>query len=136
VDDTLDFCEVNPNHLRYLCVLLLFFEAISGLKVTLAKFVLVPVANVDNVGELVGILGCGTSSLSLKYLGIPLGASFKAKSIWDGIVEKLERRLVSWKMMYLSKGCRVTSTLPNLPTYLLSLFPIPVSVANRFEKLQ
>jgi len=51
-------------------------------------------------------------------------------------VEKLERRLVSWKMMYLSKGCRVTSTLPNLPTYLLSLFPIPVSVANRFEKLQ
>jgi hypothetical protein len=41
--------------------------------------------------------------------------------------------------MYLSKGNRVTlikSTLSNLPTYFLSLFPIPASVANRIEKLQ
>jgi hypothetical protein len=27
------------------------------------------------------------------------------------------------------------STLSNLPTYYLSLFPIPVGVANRLEKL-
>ena len=41
--------------------------------------------------------------------------------------------------MYLSKGGRVTlikSTLSNLPTYFLSLFPIPVAVANRIEKFQ
>jgi len=28
------------------------------------------------------------SSLPMKYLGLPLGASFKAKSIWDDIIEK------------------------------------------------
>jgi hypothetical protein len=53
-------------------------------------------------------------------------------------VEKLERRLASCKKI-LSKGGRVTlikSTLSNQPTYLLSLFPIPASVANRIEKLQ
>ncbi|GLT62498.1 hypothetical protein SLA2020_351340 [Shorea laevis] len=41
--------------------------------------------------------------------------------------------------MYLSKGGRVTlikSTLANLLTYYMSLFPLPVSVANRMEKLQ
>jgi hypothetical protein len=41
--------------------------------------------------------------------------------------------------MYLFKGSRVTlikSTLSNLHTYFLSLFPIPPSVANRIEKLQ
>ena len=41
--------------------------------------------------------------------------------------------------MYLSKEGRVTSiksTLSNLPTYFLSLFPIPAAVANRIEKLQ
>ena len=41
--------------------------------------------------------------------------------------------------MYLSKGGRVTlikSTLSNLPTYFLSLFPILASVANRIEKVQ
>ena len=41
-------------------------------------------------------------------------------------------------MLYLSKGGGVTlikSTLANLPSYYLSLFPIPVSVAKRIEKL-
>jgi hypothetical protein len=41
--------------------------------------------------------------------------------------------------MYLSKGGRLTllkSILSNLPTYFLSLFPIPVSVANRLNKLR
>jgi hypothetical protein len=36
-------------------------------------------------------------------------------------------------MMYLSKGGRVTLT--NLPTYYMSLFPLPVGVAKRMEKI-
>ena len=69
---------------------------------------LVPLGNVDNVDGLAGILGCGVSSLPLKYLGLPLGASYKATSIWDGVFEKIERRLASSKMIYLSKGGKVT----------------------------
>jgi hypothetical protein len=137
-DDTLVFCGANPDHLRYLRVLFLCFEVVSGLKVNMAKSELVPVGNVVDVEGLADILGCGVSSLPLKYLGLPLGACFKAKPIWNGVVEKIERRLASWKRMYLSKGGRITlikSTLSNLPTYLLSLFLIPVSVANRIEKL-
>jgi hypothetical protein len=137
-DDTLVFCGANPNHLRYLRVLLLCYEAVSGLKVNLAKLALVPVGNVVDVGSLADILGCEVSSLSLNYLGLPLGACFKAKPIWNGVVEKIERQLASWKQMYLSKGGRITlikSTLPNLPTYMLSLFLIPANVANRIEKL-
>jgi hypothetical protein len=79
------------------------------------------------------------SSLPLKYLGLSLGAHFKTESSWDGIVEKMERRLASWKRMYLSKGGRVTlikSTFSTLSTYFLSLFPIPATVVNRIEKLQ
>jgi hypothetical protein len=51
----------------------------------------------------------------------------------------IERRLASWKMLYLSKGGRLTlikSTLSNLPKYFMSLFPIPTGVANCIEKLQ
>jgi hypothetical protein len=94
-DDTLVICEANPSHLRYLRVLLLCFEAVFGLKVNLAKSPLFPVGSVDNAAELAVILGCGTSSLPLKYLGMPLGACYKAKSIWDGIVVKMERHLAS-----------------------------------------
>jgi hypothetical protein len=137
-DDTLVFCGANPDHLRYLRGLFLCFEAVSGLKVNLAKSELVPVGNVDNVEGLAVIMGCRVSSLPLKYLGLPLGACYKAKSIWNGVVEKIERRLAGWKRMYLSKGGRLTlikSTLSSLPTYFLSLFLIPASVANRIEKL-
>jgi hypothetical protein len=96
-DDTLLFCGANPNHLCNLRSLFLCFEAVSGLKTNLAKSELVPVGNVDNVAGLAGILGCGVASLPLKYLGLPLGASYKAKHIWDGVIEKIERRLASWK---------------------------------------
>jgi hypothetical protein len=57
------FYGANPDHLRYLHVLFLCFEIVSGLKINLAKSVLVPMSNVD---KLVGILGCGVSSLPLK----------------------------------------------------------------------
>jgi hypothetical protein len=33
----------------------------------------------------------------VKYLGLPLRISFKAKSIWDGIIEKIEHCLAGWK---------------------------------------
>jgi len=79
------------------------------------------------------------ASFPVKYLGLPLGPHYKASTIWSGIIEKMEHRLAGWKRLYLSKGGRLTlikSTLSNLPTYYLSIFPILVGVANRLEKLQ
>jgi hypothetical protein len=122
-DDTLIFCGADPNQVRNIGALLVCFEAVSGLKVNLAKFVLVPVGNMDIVGNLAGILGCGTASMPLKYLGLPLGALFKVKAIWEDMLEKFARRLAPWKRLYLSKWGRVTlikSTLSNLPTYFFS----------------
>lgn len=29
----------------------------------------------------------------MKYLGLPLGAFFKSKVIWDGVVEKIEKKI-------------------------------------------
>jgi hypothetical protein len=78
------------------------------LKINLAKSELVPVRNVTNVDCLVGILGCGVPYLPLKYLGLPLIESFKAKSIWESVIEKFEPQLAGWKRLYLSKGGRIT----------------------------
>jgi hypothetical protein len=106
----------------------------------LTNLELVPVGIDDNVEGLASILGCGVSSLPLKYLGLSLGTSYKAKSIWHSVIEMIECRLSGWKKnMYLSKGGRVTlikSILSNLHMYIMSLFPLPVGVAKHIEKIQ
>jgi len=59
-------------------------------------------------------------------------------SVWNPILEKVERKLSGWKGLYLSKGGRLTLlkfVLSSLPTYFLSLFTIPKFVADRLEKI-
>ena len=136
-DDTLIFCDADLDQILILRMILIWFEAVSGLKINLGKFELVPVGVVLNIDLLLNVLGCKLGSLPMKYLGLPLGVNFKDKSIWNPILEKMERKLVGWKRLYLSKGGRVTlikSTISNLSTYFLSLFPILASVANRIKK--
>jgi hypothetical protein len=102
------FNRADPNPIRHLWCLFLCFEAISGLKVNLDKSVLVPVDDVVNVDGLAGIImGYGVSSMPMKYLGLPLEVSYKTKSIWNDIIEKMSC-LSTWKMLYLSNDGRVT----------------------------
>ena len=111
----------------------------EGLKVNILKSEMVPIGEVNNVHALAKILGCRIGTLPMTYLGMPLGASYKSPTIWNPILEKIERKLAGWKKLYLSKGERLTllkSTLSSLPTYYLSLFTIPSHVANKIEKLQ
>jgi hypothetical protein len=96
------------------------------------------VGQVRNQEELVGILNCSISSLLLKDSGLPLGAPFKSKAICDGVVEKMEKRLASWKKIYLSRGSCLTlikSTLSILAMY-LSLFHLLAGIAKRLESIQ
>jgi hypothetical protein len=138
-DDTLVFSEASQVQVQAIRDLLICFELVSGLKVNLAKSVLVPVGEVSDMGALAEILGCEVGSFPITYLGMPLGARFKDKACWNGVVEKTMRSLASWKRSYLSKGGRIAlikSTLSNLPTYLLSLLPIPLAVAKHIESIQ
>ena len=75
----------------------------------------------------------------MSYLGLPLGGNPKTIGFWDSVVERISRRLDGWKMTFLSLGGRITliqSSLPHIPSYFLSLFKIPVSIALKIEKLQ
>ena len=128
-DDTLIFCDAESYQITR-------FEEVSRLRINLRKSKLVPIGEVHNLEALVGLLGCGQSSLPLKYLSLPLGAKFKDLSVWNPILERIERRLAGWKRMYLSKGGKVTlikCSLSSLPTYFLSLLPLPGKVAKHME---
>ena len=89
------------------------------LKVNVAKSEMIPIGEVNNVHALAKILGCRVGALPMTSLGMLLGASNKSPSIWNPILEKIERRLAGWKKLYLSKGGRLTllkSTLSSLLT--------------------
>ena len=79
-------------------MILIWFEAVSSLKINLGKSKLVPVGMVDNLDLLLIALGCKQGTHPMKYLGLPLGAKFKDKTIWNPILEKIERRLVGWSV--------------------------------------
>ena len=119
-------------------MLFLYFQAVTGLSVNVCMSEMVLIGVVDNVHVLAGLLGCRVWNLPMSYLGMHLGAFHKSSFIWNPIFEKFERRLSGWKKLYLSKGGRLTlikSTLSSLPTYFLSLFTVPTSVANKIENL-
>jgi hypothetical protein len=79
--------------------LFLCFEAVSGLKINLPKSEIVPVGDMGDVEGLVSILECSVASLLMKYLGLLLGAHYKASTIWGVIIEKMEHRLAGWKRL-------------------------------------
>lgn len=70
--------------------LFLYSEVVLGLKVNLDKFELVAVDQVTNMDSLAGIPGCNVSYLPMKYLDLPLGATFTVKIVWDVVIEKTE----------------------------------------------
>ena len=110
-DDTLIFCEACKDQLLHLHWVLMWFKAISGLKINLEKGELISTGRVPIMEELVDILGCKMGLLPSKYLGLPLGSTFKSTTMWDLVEERMQRKLAKWKRQYLSKGGGVALTL-------------------------
>ena len=83
------------------------------------------------------MLDCKASDWPILYLGLPLGGNPKASGFWDPVIERISRRLDGWQKAYLSFGGRITlihSCLSHIPSYFLSLFKIPASVATKIER--
>ena len=73
------------------------------------------------------------------YLGLHLGRNPTACGFWDPVIKRISRRLDGWQKAYLSFGGRITllhSCLSHIPSYFLSLFKIPASVAAKVERMQ
>ena len=82
-------------------MVLIFFEAITGLKVSVGKSEIVPIGEAGNLHVLARVLCCRVGScLPMTYLGMPLGAHYKDLPIRNPIIEKMEMRLSGWKRLF------------------------------------
>ena len=59
------------------------------------KSFIYPINSVLNTEVLTRTLGGKVGELLTTYLGMPLGAKSKSKGIWNGVLEKCEKRLTS-----------------------------------------
>ena len=76
-NDTLIFCDTDLDQVLFLHMILIWFEAVYGLKINLGKSGLVSIGMVHNLDLLLNVLGCKQGTFPMKYLGLPLGAKCK-----------------------------------------------------------
>ncbi|WMV26358.1 hypothetical protein MTR67_019743 [Solanum verrucosum] len=138
-DDTLIFCDDEEQQLKYVRVILILFEGMTGLHINWRKSLVYPISTVTNMNYLAAILGGEIDTLPTTYLSMLLGGKFNSVEIWNGMLEKCEKKLARWKTQYLSFGGRLTlinSVLDVLPTYMMTLFPIPAGVIRRLDSIR
>lgn len=94
-DDTIIFCGAERSQVQYLNLILLIFEAISGLHINMLKSVIYPANEVPDLEALAAILCCDTGTFPTTYLGLALGAKYKSADVWNRVIEKVEKRLAT-----------------------------------------
>ena len=66
-DDTILFCDAEVEQVLHVRLLLLCFQAVTGLKVNVAKSEMVPIDGVNNVQALAEILDFRVGALPMTY---------------------------------------------------------------------
>ena len=139
-NDTLLFCDAINDQAKKMVAILRCFEAVFGLNINLPESAILGVSvDASSLHHLAGILGCKVDSFPSTYLGIPLCLGRVPISVWNHVLERIEKKLSSWKARYLSLGDRITLiqfALANLPIYYMSILKCPTAIINRIEKLQ
>lgn len=125
-DNIIIFIEDRGKYISSLKFILHLFESAWDLNLNLNKSTITPI-NVDTNRADFIVENCGIKKeyLSINYLGVPLGLKPPSLKFWDNIVEKIQKKLSSWKFSYISKGGRITlinSSLESLPTYHMYVF--------------
>ncbi|KAK3222085.1 hypothetical protein Dsin_009110 [Dipteronia sinensis] len=113
---------------------------IAGLRINFHKSCVVKVGKRRTSEEAwETVLNCQKATLPITYRGFPLGARSSAKAFWVPVINRIKQRLAPWNRNVLNKGGRLTlikAVISSIPSYYMSVFKMPVGVAEVIEKLQ
>ncbi|KAK2633911.1 hypothetical protein Ddye_028703 [Dipteronia dyeriana] len=88
------FLVPNLDYLLNAKRILRCFELVSGLKINFLKSCLVRVGKTrPDEEEWTAALRCSSSSMPVKYLGLPLGGNSSREAFWNPVIHKVEQRL-------------------------------------------
>ncbi|KAL0451436.1 UNVERIFIED_CONTAM: hypothetical protein Slati_1121700 [Sesamum latifolium] len=86
--------------------------------------------------ELAGILGVTVVPKHDKYLGLPTMAGRSKKELFEGIKDRMWRKLHSWSAKKLSQVARTVllkAVLQTIPIFAMSCFRLPDTFLNELE---
>ncbi|XP_068466646.1 uncharacterized protein [Phaseolus vulgaris] len=139
-DDTLFLCKASAHSVFVIKAILICFELASGLKVNFQK------SSVGRIGcnnlllqRFATVLNCATMKTPFKYLGMLVGGNHRRSKFWEEVVKRVRRRLGKWKGKFISMAgrlCLIKSVLSALSLFYMSLYKMPVTVANEIVRLQ
>jgi hypothetical protein len=138
-DDTLLVWVKSWRNVHALRVVLLLFEAMSGLKVNFHKSMLVAVNVSDSwLTEAALVIGFKARKVPFVYLGLPIGEDLRRLLFWEPVLDRIKKRLLGWRSKFLSFGGNLDLlkyVLSSLPVYALSFFKTPSGIISALESL-
>lgn len=84
------------------------------------------------------MVGCEVRGLPSSYLGLPLGSNPKVVAFLDLIMDKVRKRLASWKKGFFSKAGKLTLirfVLTGILIYFMSLFSASWKVCKSLKRV-
>ena len=111
-----------------MCCLVLF-ENLSGMRINYHKSELIPI-NLEplDIHRISHIFCCPVGDFPIKYLGVPLHFDKLIREDIQPLVDKIIKKIASWKGKLLSHAAILTlirTCLASIPLYLLSFIKFP-----------
>nr|XP_040249685.1 uncharacterized protein LOC120967149 [Aegilops tauschii subsp. strangulata] len=124
-DDVVIFCHPTTQDLTAIRELLRVFGEASGLRTNFLKCSATPIRCDDTVAEAVGsTLACVVTTFPIVYLGLPLSLRKTPTSTLLPLLDKLTKKLATWKAALLSRAERLA-----LVRHVLSVMPVHILFA-------
>ncbi|GLT52662.1 hypothetical protein SLA2020_259890 [Shorea laevis] len=139
-DDSFLFLRATETETKHLVDILQKYEKASGQVVNLQKSSIIFSSNVqqtarDNIGRL---LQMEETEDPGRYLGFPSRVNRSRVASFSWLKSRFWARIAEWREQPLSRAGReilIKSVLQALPTYMMSLFLLPVTLCSALEKI-
>jgi hypothetical protein len=132
--------EHDIEKARNLKLILCAFEELSGLKINFHKSEIFYFGEAKEVEHTYSqLFGCKVGSYPFKYLGITMQVTKLKNADWNILLERIEKKLSSWKGKHLLVGGRlvlINSVLTSLPMFMMYFFEIPRVILRKLDYLR
>ncbi|KAH9672602.1 putative ribonuclease H protein [Citrus sinensis] len=131
--------KATVEQARVISAVLADFCTCSDAKINANKTLLFFSKNMGDkdISEILGFLGFSITFDLGKYLGVPLHHSRVSSSMFQNIVDKVEKKLSGWNASHLSLASRITlasSVLQAIPIFVMQTLSLPSGVRERIDR--